>query len=379
MFYRYFRLCLLMAGLFLSYAGQFSILNANPSRAGNANLSDYERKKIKANKDTVGLVTGSITGTYVRIGSDLADVLNREDLRVLPILGRGSLQNINDILYLRGVDLGIVQGDVLEYLEKREPGIKGRIHYITKLYNEEVHILARKEIKSLNDLRRKNVNFGKSGSGTYLTSSTIFSKLGIQVNIKTLDQRSALEKLKRNEISAMVYVVGKPASVLQSISDAGNLHILPIPYPAALRDTYLPSLFSSQDYPNLIKDNGSVPTIATSAVMAVYNWPENTHRYKKVERFIRYFFSNVPAFSEPSRHSKWKELSVAAVVPGWQRFKAAESILKEGLTNRGSEGRGGDNLQNQFQRFLASRNIQGEMNEEQQKELFEAFLKWSNR
>ena len=99
----------------------------------------------KINRGTVGIVTGSVDGTYARIASDLARVLDDgEKLRVLPILGKGSIQNIADILYLKGVDLGIVQSDVFAFM-KREgifPAIGQRIHYVSKLYNEEVHLLA---------------------------------------------------------------------------------------------------------------------------------------------------------------------------------------------------------------------------------------------
>ena len=81
---------------------------------------------IRANAGTVGIISGGADGTYVRIAADLAAVLDDGDsLRVLPILGKGSLQNIADILVLRGVDIGIVQSDVLAYArrEKLLPGL----------------------------------------------------------------------------------------------------------------------------------------------------------------------------------------------------------------------------------------------------------------
>src|SRR5690348_1905234 len=76
--------------------------------------------KTALNANTVTLITGTIGGTYVQIGADLASVLDDGNkLRVLPIVGRGSVQSVADILFLQGVDLGIVRADTLDYLERK--------------------------------------------------------------------------------------------------------------------------------------------------------------------------------------------------------------------------------------------------------------------
>src|SRR5438093_12350859 len=55
------------------------------------------RERLNAN--TVTVMTGTIGGTYVQFGADLASVLDDGDqIRVLPIVGRGSVQSIADIL-----------------------------------------------------------------------------------------------------------------------------------------------------------------------------------------------------------------------------------------------------------------------------------------
>jgi TRAP-type uncharacterized transport system substrate-binding protein len=93
--------------------------------------------KQALNANTVTL----ISGTYVQFGADLASVLDDGDkLRVLPIVGRGSVQSVADILFLQGVDLGIVRADTLDYLEKKgfAKDIKKQFTYVTKLYNEEM-------------------------------------------------------------------------------------------------------------------------------------------------------------------------------------------------------------------------------------------------
>src|SRR6201989_810583 len=72
------------------------------------------------NANTITVITGTIGGTYVQIGADLASMLDDGNkLRVLPIVGRGSVQSVADILFLQGVDLGIVRSDTLDYLERK--------------------------------------------------------------------------------------------------------------------------------------------------------------------------------------------------------------------------------------------------------------------
>ena len=157
---------------------------------GNATQSTKER--LNANTTTV--ITGTIGGTYVQIGADLASVLDDgEKLRVLPIVGRGSVQSIADILYLKGVDIGIIRSDTLDYLEKKgyASNIKNQLTYITKLYNEEMHVVAPKTIQKLSDLEGKTVAVDLPNGGTFITAITVFERLGIKAKFVYIEQRLA--------------------------------------------------------------------------------------------------------------------------------------------------------------------------------------------
>lgn len=278
---------------------------------------------VRANSGTVGIISGGPDGTYVRIAADLAAVLDDGDtLRVLPILGKGSLQNIADILVLRGVDIGIVQSDVLAYARRERllPGVDSLIQYIAKLYDEEVHVLARPEIARIEDLAGKPVNVDVRGSGTAMTASLVFDALGVQVSVRNDPQDTALEKLRRGDVAALVYVAGKPARLFNGIPAESGLKLLPVPATPALLETYLPAEFRRTDYPALVPEGAPVETIAVGAVMAVYAWPPGTERHRKVARFVEAFTTKFPAFLQPPRHPKWREVNLAAQVPGWTRF-----------------------------------------------------------
>src|SRR6202007_475835 len=107
---------------------------------------------------------------------DLASIVDDgATRRVLPVVGKGSLQNITDLKLLRGVDMAILQQDVLDYARQQRlcPGLENSISYITKLYNEEFHLLARGDIKSVADLANQKVNVDLRGGGTAITAGPL--------------------------------------------------------------------------------------------------------------------------------------------------------------------------------------------------------------
>src|SRR5205085_603490 len=150
-------------------------------RAPAAYPATYEEKKRQANDIALTIIVSGISCTCARFAEDIRNVVNdlRPDgLRVLPVIGNGGLQNLSDVLFLKNVDMGVVDEDNMRLLKKRDPAlyanIEQRVQYITKLYNSELHVLARNEIGSYDDLRGKRVNFNLKDSQTEVTSEIIF-------------------------------------------------------------------------------------------------------------------------------------------------------------------------------------------------------------
>jgi TRAP transporter TAXI family solute receptor len=285
--------------------------------------------KQSLNANTVTLISGTIGGTYVQFGADLASVLDDGNkLRVLPIVGRGSVQSLADILFLQGVDLGIVRTDTLDYLEKKgfAKDIRKQFSYVTKLYNEEMQMIAPKSIRSLKELEGKIVSVDLPDGGTFVTALIVFERLGIKPKFVYVEQRIALEKLKSGEIDAVIAVQGKPSQAVSQFKD-DRFHLVQVDYAKPLQGDYLPASLSAKDYPNLISDSEKVDTIAVPAVLAAYNWAPDTERYRKLAVFVDAFFTKFPAFQNPPFHPKWKEVSLSARLPDWQRFPAAKQWL----------------------------------------------------
>ncbi|MFZ1185352.1 MAG: TAXI family TRAP transporter solute-binding subunit, partial [Pseudolabrys sp.] len=244
--------------------------------------------KQRKNAWTVGIAGGLIDGTYMRIADELGKVLDDGDnLRVLPMVSYGAASNLDDLLYLRGVDLAVTQSDVFEYFrtERKTSNLQNRVHFMLRLPIAELHILAKTDIRSVEDLRGKRVNFGPAGSGSSLTGTIVFQRLGVQVEQVLIDQQSALQKLQSGEVAALVRVVGKPVDFFTKIPSNSGLHLIPVPFTSTFADYYTAGEFEAKDYPLLVREGGKVDTIAVPAVLAVFNWSKGSDRYRRIERF----------------------------------------------------------------------------------------------
>ena len=350
-----------------------------PVSGAGAQQDAVETLRRDINAGVVRVMAGGTGGTAYRTATDLASVLDDgQDLRVLPILGKGSLQNITDVLYLKGVDVAIVQADALTYARENKihRGLERRIHYVTRLYNEELHLLAGSTVEKIQELAGKKVNFGPKQSGSFVTASNMFSELGIEVKAQTLEHGVALNRLRAGEIDAMAFVAGKPAGLIQSAPADGSLRLLSVPFTPGLLDVYLPSSLVAKDYPNLLAADGKVDTIAVGAVMVAFNWKPDTKRYANVARFVTAFFNRFEEFQKPPRHRKWAEVNLNADIPEWNRFSAAQDWLDDfGPSDRTYSY---DELRSAVGTFLDAEAAElGVATEpDRDRELFRVFLRW---
>ena len=290
--------------------------------------------RARKNGWTVGIAGGLLSGTYMRFVDEMASALNDGDnLRILPVVSYGAASNLDDLLYLRGIDAAVTQSDVFEYFrtQRKTANLDSRVQYIIRLPIAELHILARNEVQSLEDLRGKKVNFGPAGTGASLTGTIIFQRLGINVDQVLIDQPTALQKLQSGQVDAIARVIPKPIDFFAKIPQNSGLHLVSIPFSKTFEDFYTLGEFTKQDYPSLLQGQDRVDTIAVPAVLAVFNFSraKNTERYVKVSRFIEYVFNRWDTFQHPPYDPKWRDINLAATVPGWTRFSVAEDQLRK--------------------------------------------------
>lgn len=310
---------------------------------------------------TIGIMGGEIDGTFMRIATDLTSVMNSDTLRVVPVVGKGSLQNLGDLLHLPGVDLALIAADCLAYAQAEHlyPGDLAKVQYICKLYENDLHVCARPEIKVLSDLQGKPVNIDVEGAGTNLTARAVFKTLGIAPEFHTDEPGIGQNRLRRGEIAANVYCAGKPVRLFTGQPADTGLHFISVPSNAELEKTYVPGgQFTTADYPTLIPPEQSVETIGVGVALAVFAWPPGTARYRNLVTFVDTFFSKFPELLKPPHHPKWHDVNLVAAQPGWVRFQPAAAWLAQhhpGMAD--ASGTVNPRMQTDFDQFLTQRGV----------------------
>ncbi|MBV8840642.1 MAG: hypothetical protein JO000_29240 [Alphaproteobacteria bacterium] len=334
--------------------------------------------KDKINSGTVTIITAPAGGATSIFGSDLARVLDNDQdgLRVLPVLGKGPVRNVVDILYLKAIDMGAVTAEVPEFyrLQYGIPDIASRLRYIAKLYNNEVHIVAKTNIKSVFDLEGKRIT-AQTDVG-YYSAKVICNRLGINATFDyRTDDARAVQNIIDGATDAYVGSTGKPFFLLRNIKNEDrSLHFVTVPYDKRLQDMYLPTTLTSEDYPNLVSAGEQIDTVATSVLLTAFNWPTNSERYARVAKFVNAFFSKIDEFQKPPRHPKWRESSISIVVPGWTRFKAAQDWLDANAPKASAGGAS----QAEFAAFM-ERTGKRNVPPDEMDRLYREFLEWRRR
>src|SRR5215475_10688483 len=333
--------------------------------------------RFRRNAWTVAVAGGQLSGTYMTFANELAQVLDDGDnLRILPMVTYGAASNLDDLLYLQNFDAAMTQSDVFEYFrtQRRISNLESRINYIIRLPVSELHVLARTDIAKLEDLRGKKVSFGPAGSASSLTGTIVFQRLGVQVEQVMLDNPTALQKLKTGELAALVRVIGKPIDFFARIPANSGLHLVPVPFSKTFADYYTLGEFTHGEYPTLVGDGQTVDTIAVPAVLAVGNAYRGSDRYRRVQRFVENLFTKWDKFREPPRHPKWRDVNLAASVPGWIRWAPADEMLKRIRPKEVADAQG---LSGEFAAFLKGQSpaVAG-LTQEQRDALFREFLRW---
>ena len=291
--------------------------------------SPKQKPQVAMNAWTVGVAGGLLEGAPIRLAAEIARVVDDgPNLHVLPVVTRGATENVNSLLYLRGIDAAIINSDVLEEYKSEVPDIQKRLAYVLNLFPSELHIFVRPEIQSLNDLAGKKVNFNTQGTAAAYSGPLIFSRIGLEVEKTFIPHQVALEQMRKGEIAGVVFITSKPVDAFVRGRWEPGFKFLPMPYDSKFEDYYLPAALDAADYPNLIKPGERVTTIAVPTALVAFNFPAKSNRFQRVERFVAHLFSRIGKLQEPGFDPKWKSINLSATVPGLARFPAAQTWLE---------------------------------------------------
>lgn len=282
----------------------------------------------KAANAWLGLIAGSAAASETVLAADMASLFPQgAGLRVLPMLGDAGAGNLALLLDDPHADIAFVSTDALAEAAAKEKSLADRLELVARLSPQEVHILARADIGSVSALSGRKVNFGPAGSASAVTAASLFKALGLKVEPVSLDAAAAVEQLKQGAISAAVIVGGKPSPLVSAIPANAGIRLLPIPFGVPLEAAYLPTRLEPKDYPHLIRAGGEVATIATGMVLLAARSKTDPGSQERVDRFVAAVFPRFAELQSQGRHPKWREVNLAASLPGFKRTRAAEAWL----------------------------------------------------
>jgi len=281
---------------------------------------------INALASDTGITTGGKNGTYIQIANDISTVLKKQGLKLTVYESVGSLDNIDAVVEDNEIQFGIVQSDVLNFVknskDRKLERIAASIKSVLPLYNEEVHLLANKEIKSFKDLQGKVISIGSKGSGTHLTSHLILRKTDVWPLKKlTLSSDEAFAALKAGDIDAMFYVSGYPVKLFSSENSETNYHLVSIS-DESIKKHYVESIIPAETY---AWQKTAVPTVATKALlMSVDNQEKYCTESKKIAQAVH---DNMDWLLK-NGHPKWSDVDLNFSANQWQGYKCAAPASK---------------------------------------------------
>jgi TRAP transporter TAXI family solute receptor len=289
----------------------------------------------------LNIVAGSPAGTESVLARDIAAIAADCGLTLNVRETAGSLDNVFAVRDRAVTQLGFVQSDVLEYLRTYEADdavlrrAAGGLRIALPLYEEEVHLLARREIADLAGLAGRRVSIGAEGSGTALTAQLVLDLAEVTdaERIAGLAPEAALAALLAGEIDAMFYVVGAPAPLFRSAGvDPARFHFVPLTDPG-LTAIYPPAVLAAGTYAFQAED---VPVIAVREMLVTFDYARAGNAYHRascrgVADVAHLVLSRLDEL-QAGGHPKWRAVDVTALPAGWPVSDCVLAALEPGYS-----------------------------------------------
>jgi TRAP transporter TAXI family solute receptor len=280
-----------------------------------------------ASATELGLITGGEGGTYYKFGLDLKRLVKADGINLTVLPSKGSVENIFAVSERPGVDMGIVQSDVLAFVGELPSNaalthIAKSIRLVFPLYDEEVHVIGRQEIRSFDQLAGKRIAVGQQGSGTYLTATRLFKLSHIRPSESVpIEGLEALAQLKAGRIDAMVYVAAAPVQLLRNgVRAADGLALIPIVNKAVL-ESYAAAEIPANAYG---WQPTPVSTVAVKAILVTFDFQGS--ECERIGRFAQQVASGMDWLTK-NGHPKWSAIDLDYRLAGWQQHECVQKAL----------------------------------------------------
>ncbi len=277
--------------------------------------------------EELGLITGGEKGTYYQFGLDLQKLVKPTGVNLTVHNSKGSIENVFAVYQRPGVQMGIVQSDVLAFVARVQSDpvlsrIAKKTRMVFPLYNEEVHVLGRRGIRDFDDLAGRRVAIGRDGSGTYLTARLLFKLSEVAPSeMVPIDTSEALAELKAGRIDAMFYVAGYPVKLLKDdVSEKDGLELIPI------MNKSITEFYPRADIPANVYEwqRTALNTVAVKAVLVSFDFRRKD--CDNVGRFAQ-TMSRQMSWLLQNGHPKWKVVDLNYPLKGWEQYDCVRKYL----------------------------------------------------
>jgi uncharacterized protein len=291
--------------------------------------------------DDVGLITGGEKGTYYQFGLDLQRLMKANGFNMTVHTSRGSVDNVYAVYQRPGVQLGIVQSDVLAFVSRVETDpllrrIAKKTKMVFPLYNEEVHLVGRRDIASFDDLAGKRVAIGREGSGTYLTARLLFKLSEVApAEMVPIDTGEAVSALRAGRVDAMFYVAGYPVKLFKDdVTADDRLALIPITNKSVVE--FYPGVTIPGDV--YAWQSTPVPTVAVKSVLVSFDFRRRD--CDTVGRFAQTIASKM-TWLTANGHPKWKAVDLDYPLKGWEQYDCVRRAMGRAPVAAAVRGGGG--------------------------------------
>jgi len=243
-------------------------------------------------------------------------------VRVLPVSGQGGAANARDLLRLHGVDLAVVNSDVLAFLEltRQYPDARKSLRYVTGLFDQKVFVLARRDIDKLAGLRGRRLVVLSDGGDSFVTAKTLFGLSGIEVAVEVMPKGTVLDDAVLRRYDGAVVLGDELRRVPLGAALRDDYHLVPVGLTPELRRDYRSAVIDVDEAGGFATT--AVATVTVSRLLAVVNWLPAQPRHAEISNFASALFHNLKGL-RTAPDSVWRQADIVAQPPGWLRFPGA--------------------------------------------------------
>ncbi len=283
-----------------------------------ASVAAAQPRLADINQKTLTLLSGE-PGWFPEVLAIATELNHEQGLRILPMQGAGCIEAAADVLQLTQVDIALLSSDCVDYAEQQGllPKASQKLAYIARVKSLPLLIVTRADVPNLTALAGKRIVTGAANSAGFASGEILLGGLGLPFIRVPKSGAEGIVLLKSGAADAVLL---EGLDALDGTLDPQRFHVLGLTTTQSSTTSHVPALIEASELKGLLPEGGTLETVSTALVLAVFNWPEKSAKAAKIKLFSAAYFAQ-QAMSENSAQ-------LSAMVPGWRRHSISQNALE---------------------------------------------------